>query len=114
MSKQDPVRYSLRSASMQRLFNEEYHARDTFSLGLLPSDREIIEIMIQHLMPRGKGFLQKSKAQAAEMVAEMLYEQWVWCNIYPKEIRTISKAVLNLYTDCKLLTHTPKSKQTSS
>ena len=80
-------RFNLRSATVQELAGASFFARDSFSPGLLPTSREVIEMMVHHLMPRGKGYLQKTKEEAAIMVSGLLSEHWIWCNIYPKYIR---------------------------
>ena len=77
-------RFNLRSATCQQLAGVSFFARDSFNPGLLPTSREVIEMMIHFLMPRGKGYYQKNKQEAAIMVGGLISEHWIWCNIYPK------------------------------
>ena len=107
-------RFNLRSATVQELAGASFFARDSFSPGLLPTSREVIEMMVHHLMPRGKGYLQKTKEEAAIMVSGLLSEHWIWCNIYPKYTRTIATSVSKLYDEFKKLQYTPKARQTET
>ena len=95
-------RFNLRSATVhcatvQNLAGVDFYAKDSFTPGLLPTGKEIIEMMVHHLMPRGKGYIQKNKHGAAEMISGLLSEHWIWCNIYPKSMVSIAKSVMNLY-----------------
>ena len=107
-------RFNLRSATVQSLAGVDFYAKDSFTPGLLPTGREVIEMMVHHLMPRGKGYIQKIKQGAAEMVSGLLSEHWIWCNIYPKSMVSIAKSVLNLYDAFKNLRYTAKAKQTDT
>ena len=88
--------FSLRSATVQLLGDESFYSRDSFSPGLLPTGREVIEMMVHLLMPRGKGHHQNSKQEAALMTAGLLSEHWLWCNVYPKHLKNITASVLKL------------------
>ena len=70
--------------------------------------------MVHHLMPRGKGYIQKNKHGAAEMISGLLSEHWIWCNIYPKSMVSIAKSVMNLYEGFKNLRYTSKARQTDT
>ena len=107
-------RFNLRSATVQNLAGFDFYAKDSFTPGLLPTGREIIEMMVHHLMPRGKGYTQKNKQGAAEMISGLLSEHWIWCNIYPKSMVSIAKSVLNLYDNFKNLRYTSKARQTDT
>ena len=63
-------------------------------------------------MPRGKGYPQLSKMDAADRVGQMLSEHWVWCNVHPKHVKNVSKQVLNCWLDVKQMASVRKDKQT--
>ena len=107
-------RFNLRSATVQNLAGVDFYAKDSFTPGLLPTGKEIIEMMVHHLMPRGKGYIQKNKHGAAEMISGLLSEHWIWCNIYPKSMVSIAKSVMNLYEGFKNLRYTSKARQTDT
>ena len=67
--------------------------------------------MIWFLVPRVKGSaFRTSKEWAAMQVAEELCEHWIWCNVYPKHPKDITKSILNLYGDFKKLQGTHKDR----
>ena len=103
----------LRSKWSMALGPITFHARETFTSSVLPSKREVVERMIWFLIPRPKGtvFL-TSKEWAASRVSEELCEHWIWCNIYPKQVKNVNKMILNLYIDFKKLQSTPKDRRT--
>ena len=71
-----------------------------------------MEVMIEMLMPRGQGYYQLSRAEAADRVATMLCEHWIWCNIYPKQRKNVSKQVLSSWLEFKTIVSKRKEKQT--
>ena len=86
----------LRSKWLMSIGPVSFSARETFSSSVLPTKKEVVERMIWFLTPRpkGSGFGKcKSKSWAASQVAGELYEHWVWCNVYPKHPKNVSKSV---------------------
>ena len=73
---------------MKRLILHSGHTfstRDSFPPGVLPIKRHVIE-RILHL----KNF---RTFNAANDIAREIYDRWVWCNVYPIHLYTISKKV---------------------
>ena len=62
-----------------------FSTRDSFPPGVLPTKRHVIE-RILHL----KNF---RTFNAANDIAREIYDRWVWCNVYPIYLYTISKKV---------------------
>ena len=104
---------NLRSAFSQTLGDEVFHGREEFDGGLLPTERDAIEMMIWVLAPR-KGTPQPSMNEAAKVVSEILHEHWIWSNVYPKKIQNIHNQVQKLFLEFKKLRSTPKVKQTET
>ena len=73
--------------------------REAFISSKLPMKKEVVERMIWFMVPRAKGSSMKtSKECAAMQVGE---ELWVWCNVYPKQIKNIERRILVLYDELK-------------
>ena len=102
----------LRSGNSMVLGTEVIHGKSSFQPGLLPKVRSVMEVMMEMLMPRGKGYTQLSKMDAAERVGQMLHEHWVWCNIYPKYVKNVSKQVLDCWLNFKQMVSCRKERQT--
>ena len=102
----------LRSGTVVRLGGQDYIDRDTFKSGLLPTGKEVIEMVNFVLRPKGKGYTQKTKKEAFQWVAEALVEHWVWCNLYPKNLQGVCKQIEKLFTTFQGLIRTSKAKQT--
>ena len=103
---------ALRSATSLTLGDELFVARDSFTPGLLPSQKSVIEMMMYILTPRGKGIKQVTREEAEIRVAHTLTEHWVWCNIYTIQMKNVIAAVSRLYAEFKKLTSTMKVRQT--
>ena len=106
-------RLSLRSTFTQTLGDEELSGREYFDGGLLPTERQVIEMMIWVMAPR-KGKKQTSMVEAATVVAEALKEHWIWSNVYPKYLVNIKNQVEKLFLEFKKLKSTAKVKQTDT
>ena len=106
-------RSSLRSTYSQHLDTEVFHGREEFDGGLLPTERNVIEMMIWAVASR-TGRKQVSAKTAAKLVAEILHEHWVWSNVYPKKLGNIENQVESLYTEFKKLRETRPKKQTEN
>lgn len=102
----------LRSGSKMTLGEEEFCARDFFPSGLLPTKRMVLEMMIWHLLPKGKGFCCPTKEEAASLVADVLIQHWIWCNVYTKQKKNVTNAILKLYMEFRVKVRVPKVKQT--
>ena len=106
-------RSSLRSTYSQRLDTEAFQGREEFDGGLLPTERNVIEMMIWAVASR-TGRKQVSAKAAAKLVAEILHDHWVWSNCYPKKQGNIQNQVENLYTEFKKLRETRPKHQTQN
>ena len=75
------------STSVKKILHSghTFSTRDSFPPGVLPTKRHIIE-RILHL----KNF---RTFNAANDIAREFYDRWVWCNVYPIHLYTISKKV---------------------
>ena len=76
-----------RSTSVKKILHSghTFSTRDSFPPGVLPTKRHVIE-RILHL----KNF---RTFNAANDIAREIYDRWVWCNVYPIHLYTISKKV---------------------
>ena len=106
-------RSSLRSTYSQHLDTEVFQGREEFEGGLLPTERNVIEMMIWAVASR-TGRKQVSAKAAAKLVAEILFDHWVWSNCYPKKLGNIQNQVENLYVEFKKLRETRTKKQTQN
>ena len=75
------------STSVKKILHSghTFSTRDSFLPGVLPTKRHVIE-RILHL----KNF---RTFNAANDIAREIYDRWVWCNVYPIHLYTISKKV---------------------
>lgn len=106
-------RSSLRSTYSQCLGEVVFHGREEFEGGMLPTEMEVIEMMVW-VIARRMNSMQVSMSIAARMVAEVLLEHWVWSNVYPKKLENIQKQVETLYMEFKKLKSVGSVKQTDS
>ena len=75
------------STSVKKILHSghTFSTHDSFPPGVLPTKRHVIE-RILHL----KNF---RTFNAANDIAREIYDKWVWCNVYPIHLYTISKKV---------------------
>ena len=92
---------NLRSGNSMVVGSETIHGRSSIHPGLLPKVRTVMEVMMEMLMPRAKGYRHLSMMDAAERVGQMLSEHLVWCNVYPKHVKNVSKKFMNCWLDFK-------------
>ena len=76
-------RFGLRSTFSQAVGGEVFQGRDEFEGGLLPTEQEVIEMMVWIIAPR-QGRMQLSMVESAKIVSQTLSEHWIWSNVYPK------------------------------
>ena len=101
----------LRYSGQKILGEVTFVAKTSFSPGLLPTMREVLEVMLFHLLP-SPGRRQMSKGEAAGVVADGLREHWIFQNIYTIQKVRISKKVMDLYEEFTALSHTSQKKRT--
>ena len=104
---------SLRSTRTQTLGDEVFSGRDVFECGMLPTEKEVIEMMIWVMAPRD-GKVAVSMATSARMVAGIMMQHWIWSNVYPKKLQNVQKQIEKLYLEFKKLKSTSKLKQTEN
>ena len=90
--------FRLRSSGQKSLGDVTFTAKLSFSPGLLPTQREVIEVMLFHLLP-SPGRVQKTRLEAASVVAAGLMEHWIFQNVY-----TIQKVILDLILNIHFVT----------
>ena len=121
--------FRLRSSGQKTLGDVTFVAKPHFSPGQLPSQREVIEVMLFHLLPGIPGRQPKSKDEAGNVVAGGLVEHWVFQNIYTIQKvgfsfqlfidfkflqRCVTKKIKDLYGDFTYYLNYPKKKQTEN
>ena len=82
----------LRSSGQKILEEVTFLVKLSFSPGLLPTMKEVIEVMLFHLLP-SPGRRQLSKAEASAVVAGALMEHWIFQNVYT--IQKVRKSSFN-------------------
>ena len=55
--------------------------------------------MLYLLRPRRVGQSQRSRSDAADMLASVLQEHWIFCNLYTISTKNIKKHIIKLYND---------------
>ena len=106
-------RFGLRSTFSQSVGGEVFQGRDEFEGGLLPTEREVIEMMVWFIAP-GQGKRQLSMVESAKIVSQALSEHWIWSNVYPKKLQNVQNQVEKLFKEFKKLQATAKVKQTDN
>ena len=105
-------RLSLRSTFSQSIGDEVFVGRAEFESGKLPSEREVLEMMIWGIAPR-VGSTQSSLPEVAKVVAEVLEEHWIWSNVYCKKPANIKSQLEKLYNEFKTHKKRGKAKMTA-
>uniref|UniRef100_A0A672YYA6 Uncharacterized protein n=1 Tax=Sphaeramia orbicularis TaxID=375764 RepID=A0A672YYA6_9TELE len=87
-----------RSHAKKTLGAVDYLQKPEFPHGMLPTGKDIIQNMLYLLRPK-------------QLVAELLQEHWLFCNLYTIHTRHIKNHILKLYGDFTCLIQTRKSRQ---
>ena len=82
-----------------------------FPSGKLPTRKDVIQNMLYLLRPKRAGQAQRSKDDAALLLAELLQEHWLFCNLYTISNISIKKHILKLYTEFTNLLQTQKQRK---
>ena len=93
------VSVQLRSSTFKQLGNTAYKETDGFQNGTLPTNKQIVENMIYLLRTNRAGQAQRSREDAALILAEILEDHWNFCNIYTIRTKNILSKILNLYNE---------------
>ena len=104
----------LRSLAFKEIAGEKYVEKFNFAPGLLPVERDVIEMMVYQLNPNRAGRAGYTKEQAAQTVADGLIDHWIWCNVYTLTNNNVQTKVLKLYKEFQGLVQTRTNRQTEN
>ena len=82
---------------------EVFKSCENFPPGVLPTRRQVLERIIHF-----KNF---RTVHTANDVAQEIFDRWVFCNVYPLHLLTISKKLQNLVTSFSILDRWSKKKR---
>ncbi|XP_010218799.1 PREDICTED: uncharacterized protein LOC104573308, partial [Tinamus guttatus] len=89
----------------------EYVEACGFAPGLLPTRKDVVQNMLYLLQPKRAGQAQRSKEDAAQLLAEHLQEHWLLCNLHTVATKSIKKSILKMYEEFTKLYQTRKQRQ---
>ncbi|KAM6122386.1 uncharacterized protein FYW35_004657 [Pterocles gutturalis] len=89
----------------------EYVESSGFAQGILPTKKDVIQNMLYLLQPKRAGQAQRSKEDAAQLLAEHLQEHWLVCNLHTIATQNIKKLILKMYEEFTRLYQTRKQRQ---
>jgi hypothetical protein len=64
-----------------------------------------------YLRPKRSGQAQRSRGDASQLLAQLLQEHWLFCNLYTINTRHIKNKILKLYEEFVSLVQTRKQRQ---
>ncbi|KAM9128079.1 uncharacterized protein ACDP82_012000 isoform 1-T1 [Pangshura tecta] len=102
------------SKAKKTLGNVDYVESSEFSRGILPTNKDVIQNMLYLLQPKRAGQAQRSKEDAAQLLAELLQEHWLFCNLHTIATENIKKNILKMYEEFTKLYQTRKQRQNQS
>ncbi|XP_039344947.1 uncharacterized protein LOC120372169 isoform X1 [Mauremys reevesii] len=102
------------SKAKKTLGNVDYVESSEFSQGILPTNKDVIQNMLYLLQPKRAGQAQRSKEDAAQLLAELLQEHWLFCNLHTIATENIKKNILKMYEEFTKLYQTRKQRQNQS
>ncbi|XP_076058595.1 uncharacterized protein LOC143035612 [Oratosquilla oratoria] len=85
------------SHSGKTLCGVDYIERLELLHGMLPTGKDVIQIMLYLLRPKRAGQAQRSKDATAQLLAELVQEHLLFCKLYNIHTRHIKKRILKLY-----------------
>ncbi|XP_008104649.2 uncharacterized protein LOC103278222 [Anolis carolinensis] len=77
----------------------DYVESSEFAQGILPTKKDVIQNMLYLLHPKRAGQAQRSKEDAAQLLAELLQEHWSFCNLYTIATQSIKMHILKVYEE---------------
>ncbi|XP_051481964.1 uncharacterized protein LOC127387547 [Apus apus] len=89
----------------------EYVESSGFPQGILPTKKDVVQNMLYLLQPKRAGQAQRSKEDAAQLLAEHLQEHWLVCNLHTIATQNIKKLILKMYEEFTRLYQTRKQRQ---
>ena len=102
---------STRSKAKKTFGKVDYHKGAEFPHGVIPTKKDIIQNMLYLLRPQRAGQAQRSKDDASHLLAELLQDHWIYCNIYTIQVKHIQEHILALYMEFISLCQTRKGRQ---
>ena len=82
-----------------KLGDTVYVERDGLPNGTLPSKKEVLECLFYLLRPDRAGAFQRSKEEAAMLLAHALVDHWEFCTVYTVDYRYVRDGILKLHTN---------------
>ena len=76
--------FRLRSVGAKTLGDQTFKPNPNFSPGILPIGKEVIEVILFHILPV-KGRVSKSREAVITLVSGGLIEHWVFQNVYTSQ-----------------------------
>ena len=104
----------LRSLTTKDIDGVKYTEKFNFVNGMLPLEKDVIEMMIFHLSPSRAGRALVTRVGAARMVADGLIDHWVWCNVYTLGFEAVRDKILKLYNQFMTVVQTRPSRKTDN
>ncbi|XP_042312892.1 uncharacterized protein LOC121925144 [Sceloporus undulatus] len=89
----------------------DYVESSEFAQGILPTKKDVIQNMLYLLHPKRAGQAQRSKEDAAQLLAELLQEHWLFCNLYTIATQSIKKHILKVYEEFSKLYQSRKRRK---
>ncbi|XP_076030470.1 uncharacterized protein LOC143018775 [Oratosquilla oratoria] len=71
--------------------------------GMLPTGKDVIQNMLYLLRPKRAGQARRSKDATIQLLAELVQEHWLFCNLYTIHTRNIKEHILKLYLNLSLI-----------
>lgn len=103
--------YGTRSKAKKELEGVTYVEASDLPNGVLPCKKDVIEGIIYLLRPIKAGKIQRTRTQAAKILASALRDHWLFCNIYTIGEQYIATRVETLYTRFLTNINRPQSKR---
>ena len=101
----------LRSLTHKDIAGVKYPEKFSFDGGLLPLEKDVLQLMVFHMSPSRAGKNMMTKEEAAGLVADGLIDHWVWCNVYTIRHDNVKRKILKLWKEFMYLVRTrPKQK----
>ena len=89
----------------------KYPEKFIFDGGLLPLEKDVLQLMVFHMSPSRAGKNMMTTEEAAGLVADGLIDHWVWCNVYTIRHDNVKRKILKLWKEFMYLVRTrPKQK----
>ena len=90
-----------RKKTQKKIGDVIYCEEESFSLGVLPTARDVVQCLLFLLRPDRSGRTQRTIEDARYMVVSTLVDQWLYCNIYTIGLKHVKKRILKLYGEFK-------------